>query len=127
MPAQYAKITATTAMLGAVRASQYNQLGLDISLNSFADFSHDQARSRAYRWGEDGIAGVSDTHGYQNIGFSFWNEEEYIPLYPAKGATDSTDPFPVLFSRNDYLACQILRATMARVSKKRISTWITLL
>ena len=24
--------------------------------------SHDQARSRAYRWGEDGIAGVSDDH-----------------------------------------------------------------
>ena len=23
-------------------------------------FSHDQARSRAYRWGEDGIAGISD-------------------------------------------------------------------
>ncbi len=23
-------------------------------------FSHDQARSRAYRWGEDGIAGLSD-------------------------------------------------------------------
>src|SRR5271170_6039048 len=23
-------------------------------------FTHDQARSRAYRWGEDGIAGVSD-------------------------------------------------------------------
>ena len=25
-------------------------------------FSHDQARSRAYVWGEDGIAGVSDDH-----------------------------------------------------------------
>ena len=24
-------------------------------------FSHDQARSRAYRWGEDGIAGISGT------------------------------------------------------------------
>jgi hypothetical protein len=40
------------------------------------DFPHEHARSRAFRWGEDGIAGVSDTHGYQNIGFSFWNEEE---------------------------------------------------
>lgn len=35
------------------------------------------ARSRAFRWGEDGIAGVSDSHGLQNIAFSFWNEEEY--------------------------------------------------
>ena len=25
-------------------------------------FTHDQARSRAYRWGEDGLAGVSDDH-----------------------------------------------------------------
>ena len=25
-------------------------------------FSHDHARSRAYRWGEDGIAGISDMH-----------------------------------------------------------------
>lgn len=42
------------------------------------DFPHDHARSRAFRWGEDGIAGVSDTHGLQNIALSFWNEEEYI-------------------------------------------------
>jgi hypothetical protein len=41
------------------------------------DFSHDMARKRAYRWGEDGIAGVSDTHGLQNVAFAFWNEKEY--------------------------------------------------
>src|SRR4051794_1703523 len=28
--------------------------------DAWSYFSHDQARSRAYRWGEDGIAGVSD-------------------------------------------------------------------
>lgn len=45
------------------------------------DFPHDHARSRTFRWGEDGIAGVSDTHGFQNIGFAFWNEEECaIPI-----------------------------------------------
>jgi hypothetical protein len=36
------------------------------------------ARTRAFRWGEDGIAGVSDTHGFQNIAFAFWNEKEYV-------------------------------------------------
>ena len=41
------------------------------------DFTHDMARSRAFRWGEDGIAGVSDSHGFQNIAFAFWNEKEY--------------------------------------------------
>jgi hypothetical protein len=45
-----------------------------------ADFPHDHARSRAFRWGEDGIAGVSDTHGLQNIAFAFWNEEELVPV-----------------------------------------------
>lgn len=42
------------------------------------DFSHEHARSRTYRWGEDGIAGVSDTHNLQNIAFAFWNEKEYV-------------------------------------------------
>jgi len=28
--------------------------------DAWSYFSHDQARSRAYRWGEDGIAGISD-------------------------------------------------------------------
>lgn len=40
------------------------------------DFSHEHSRSRTYRWGEDGIAGVSDTHGLQNIAFAFWNEKD---------------------------------------------------
>jgi hypothetical protein len=44
--------------------------------NVFLDFTHDQALLRAYRWGEDGIAGVTDTHGRFNIAFSFWNENE---------------------------------------------------
>jgi hypothetical protein len=30
--------------------------------NAWDYFTHDQARSRAYRWGEDGLAGVSDDH-----------------------------------------------------------------
>jgi hypothetical protein len=28
--------------------------------NAWSYFTHDQARSRAYRWGEDGLAGISD-------------------------------------------------------------------
>ncbi|KAK0706548.1 hypothetical protein B0T26DRAFT_460399 [Lasiosphaeria miniovina] len=45
--------------------------------DAWSHFPHDHARSRAYRWGEDGIAGVCDTHGLQNIAFAFWNEKEY--------------------------------------------------
>lgn len=45
-------------------------------LTGLADFTHDMARTRAFRWGEDGIAGVSDSHGLQNIAFAFWNEKD---------------------------------------------------
>jgi len=44
--------------------------------DAWSHFSHDMSRSRAYRWGEDGIAGVSDTHGLMNIAFAFWNEKD---------------------------------------------------
>lgn len=46
--------------------------------DAWSHFTHDMARSRVFRWGEDGIAGVSDTHGLENIAFAFWNEEEYV-------------------------------------------------
>jgi len=42
------------------------------------DFPHEHAPSRAYRWGEDGIAGVCDSHGIENIAFAFWNEKECV-------------------------------------------------
>lgn len=41
-------------------------------------FPHDHARSRAYRWGEDGIAGFSDRFGYLCIAPAFWNEKDPI-------------------------------------------------
>jgi hypothetical protein len=44
--------------------------------DAWSHFTYDMARSRAFRWGEDGIAGVSDTHGRLNIAFAFWNEKE---------------------------------------------------
>ncbi|KAF2089915.1 glycoside hydrolase family 63 protein-like protein [Saccharata proteae CBS 121410] len=44
--------------------------------DAWSHFNHDMSRSRAYRWGEDGIAGVSDTHGLQNVAFAFWNEKD---------------------------------------------------
>lgn len=39
---------------------------------------HDHARSRAYRWGEDGIAGFSDNRQYLNISLSLWNHKDPI-------------------------------------------------
>jgi hypothetical protein len=41
-------------------------------------FSHDQARSRAYRWGEDGLAGVSDNHQRLCFALALWNGHDAI-------------------------------------------------
>ncbi|HEX9147300.1 MAG TPA: glucosidase, partial [Candidatus Binatia bacterium] len=39
-------------------------------------FTHDQARSRAYRWGEDGIGGISDRHQYICFALALWNGKD---------------------------------------------------
>ena len=41
-------------------------------------FSHDQARSRAYRWGEDGLAGLSDEKQRLCFALALWNGEDPI-------------------------------------------------
>ncbi len=39
-------------------------------------FTHDMARSRAYRWGEDGICGISDNKQFLCFAPAFWNEKD---------------------------------------------------
>ena len=41
-------------------------------------FPHDHARSRAYRWGEDGIGGISDRHQMICFGLAMWNGRDHI-------------------------------------------------
>ena len=41
-------------------------------------FPHDHARSRAYRWGEDGIGGISDRHGLICFALAMWNGRDPI-------------------------------------------------
>ncbi len=41
-------------------------------------FTHDQARSRAYRWGEDGIAGICDERQRLCLALSLWNGTDPI-------------------------------------------------
>lgn len=40
--------------------------------------TYDQARSQAYRWNEDGIAGISDRYQYLCFAPAFWNEKDAI-------------------------------------------------
>src|SRR6202046_1434016 len=41
-------------------------------------FPHDHARSRAYRWGEDGIGGICDRHQRICFALAFWNRRDPI-------------------------------------------------
>jgi hypothetical protein len=50
----------------------------DYSANSDAwnYFPHDHARSRVYRWNEDGLGGICDLKGRLCFAFAFWNERD---------------------------------------------------
>jgi hypothetical protein len=52
-------------------------------------FSHDQARSRAYHWGEDGLAGFSDDHQRLCFAIALWNGKDPIIKERLFGLTNS--------------------------------------
>lgn len=52
-------------------------------------FPHDQARSRAYRWNEDGLAGISDRDQYLCFALAVWNGQDPILKERMFGLTNS--------------------------------------
>jgi hypothetical protein len=52
-------------------------------------FTHDQARSRAYRWGEDGLAGISDQRQRLCFALALWNGSDPILKERLFGLTNS--------------------------------------
>ena len=46
--------------------------------NAWEYLPHEHARSRAYRWGEDGIGGISDRHQFICFALSLWNRKDAI-------------------------------------------------
>ena len=57
--------------------------------NAWDYFSHDQSRSRAYRWGEDGLAGISDDHQQLCFALALWNGRDPILKERLFGLTNS--------------------------------------
>jgi hypothetical protein len=57
--------------------------------NAWDYFSHDQARSRAYRWGEDGLAGISDDKQRLCFAIALWNGKDPILKERLFGLTNS--------------------------------------
>ena len=68
---------------GTVR-EDYSQDG-----NAWDYFSHDQARSRAYHWGEDGLAGISDDKQLLCFALALWNGRDPILKERLFGLTNS--------------------------------------
>ena len=68
---------------GTVR-EDYSQDG-----NAWNYFTHDQARSRAYRWGEDGMAGISDDKQRLCFALALWNGRDPILKERLFGLTNS--------------------------------------
>ena len=52
-------------------------------------FPHDHARSRTYRWGEDGLMGISDDQGLLCFALGLWNEADPILKERLFGLTNS--------------------------------------
>jgi len=57
--------------------------------NAWDYFSHDQSRSRAYKWGEDGLGGISDDKQRLCFALALWNERDPILKERAFGLTNS--------------------------------------
>ena len=57
--------------------------------NAWDYFTHDQARSRAYRWGEDGLGGVCDDKQRLCFALALWNERDAILKERLFGLTNS--------------------------------------
>ena len=57
--------------------------------DAWSYFSHDQARSRAYRWGEDGLAGISDDRQLLCFALALWNGKDPILKERLFGLTNS--------------------------------------
>jgi hypothetical protein len=52
-------------------------------------FPHDHARSRAYKWGEDGLGGISDDHGQLCWALALWNEADPLLKERTFGLTNA--------------------------------------
>jgi hypothetical protein len=70
---------------------QWGTVREDYSANGDAwnYLSHDQSRSKAYRWGEDGIAGISDYNQYLCFALALWNHKDPILKERMFGLTNS--------------------------------------
>ena len=78
-------------------AKQFFKLMLFGTISSWDYFSHDHARSRAYRWGEDGLLGITDRECRLCFGLALWNEKDPILKERLFGLTGTEGQMNVVF------------------------------
>lgn len=66
-------------------------------------FPHDHARSRAYRWGEDGLLGISDEECRLCFGLALWNEKDPILKERLFGLTGNEGTISVIILKENIL------------------------
>src|SRR5438093_232716 len=75
--------------LAADGGSSRTCLAMYVTLTTGTTCKHDQARSRAYRWGEDGLAGICDHHQVLCFALALWNGKDPILKERLFGLTNS--------------------------------------
>jgi hypothetical protein len=107
--------------------------------NCWDYFTHDQARSRAYRWGEDGLLGICDRQGRMCFALALWNGRDPILKERLFGLTgpegnhgedvkelyyylDSTPTHSYLKALYKYPQAEYPYETLARINRERGKT-----
>jgi hypothetical protein len=84
---------------------------------AWESFPHDHARSRAYRWGEDGLLGICDDHGRLCFSLELWNGRDRILKERLFGLTNSG---PAKDAFHDYVVDGRLDAVRADATFRRL-------
>ena len=88
-------------------------------------FPHDHARSRAYRWGEDGLLGICDRQGRMCFALALWNGQdphsEGTPLRPHRRGRQSRRGREGMLFLPGFHADALLHEGAVQVSAARVS------
>lgn len=70
-----------------------NTITLLFQYFSWEYFPHEHARSRAYRWGEDGLLGICDRQARLCFSMALWNGQDHILKERLFGLTGKEVPY----------------------------------
>ena len=93
--------------------------------DAWTHFPHESARSRTFRWGEDGIAGLCDNHGRLGFSLAFWNGKDRMLKERLFGLANNEGASGCVERECDALLTPRHQATTARTSRSSTGTSTT--